>query len=376
MNTKYDPEDIEYLLRSKPFEELYPDEKAFVLRHVEDQAEYDSLRKTLTILSSPEGAGSDIEPRESTRAHLLTEFDKQGKRGFVIWLNSVLAFNLPNLSWHQQPGYRLAMATVVLLIGAFFVFTSPEEAIFAEHHTQGVEKESSDAEALEDESSNDEALEDRSSNDETVQEENESPFAEASDSNEFSSDKSGDKNEKVLSDSEGDEVVFAKTPEVAEKDLAAANMLEDSKFDDVEPTPDVGRTLDVTDANEVLTAMDDVELDTDEIAYEQERRAEQESTKWLNSDDDRTDDAVFIAEELEEENQVDKLEMKELEVVSEMDVALAEDFSSSDATNFQPGNASTTLSGSSTGKLFKAEMSASASAREVENLFDQLYTAF
>ena len=44
---KYDPEDIESLLKHKAFAELYPEEKSFVLKHISNEDEYENLRSTL-----------------------------------------------------------------------------------------------------------------------------------------------------------------------------------------------------------------------------------------------------------------------------------------------------------------------------------------
>ena len=42
-NKQYQSEDMEMLLMQKEFSELLPEEKAFVLTHIEDEEEYLSL---------------------------------------------------------------------------------------------------------------------------------------------------------------------------------------------------------------------------------------------------------------------------------------------------------------------------------------------
>ncbi|NNE56464.1 MAG: hypothetical protein HKN32_10615, partial [Flavobacteriales bacterium] len=85
---KYDPEDIESLLLHKEYVELYPEEKKFVLEHMDSIEEYDSMRKTLLSIQQTEGPGR-IEPREGMKEALLAEFASERRGGFVIWLNSL-----------------------------------------------------------------------------------------------------------------------------------------------------------------------------------------------------------------------------------------------------------------------------------------------
>ena len=57
---KYDPEDLESLLLNKRFNELYPEEKEFVLRHMDSAEEDASMRKTLlSIVEQPDKTQSD-----------------------------------------------------------------------------------------------------------------------------------------------------------------------------------------------------------------------------------------------------------------------------------------------------------------------------
>ena len=49
---RYDPEDIESLLSERGFDELLPDERAFVLRHVNGREEYERMRALLHYVRS------------------------------------------------------------------------------------------------------------------------------------------------------------------------------------------------------------------------------------------------------------------------------------------------------------------------------------
>ena len=44
----YEPEDLERLMRTKAFEELLPEERDFVLRHVENSDEYKQVRQLMS----------------------------------------------------------------------------------------------------------------------------------------------------------------------------------------------------------------------------------------------------------------------------------------------------------------------------------------
>ncbi|MEO0404119.1 MAG: hypothetical protein AAF193_04550, partial [Bacteroidota bacterium] len=113
---KYDPEDLESLLKHKSFKELLPEEEQFVLRHIQSKEEYESLRKTLLAVASN---GNDrVTPRPETKEHLMAMFEEDDRRGFVIWLNSL--FGIPQ---SKSYGPSIAFATVLLaIIGTASVF--------------------------------------------------------------------------------------------------------------------------------------------------------------------------------------------------------------------------------------------------------------
>ncbi|MFN0030881.1 MAG: hypothetical protein ACKVOR_01835 [Flavobacteriales bacterium] len=115
---KYDPEDIESLLRHKQFSELYPEEKEFVLRHVEGQDEYESLRQTLGLMHDLRQHDQWLEPDPVIKHNLLREFATEEKGGFTVWLNSLFAMpQLPEIVWYRRPAVRYAFASLLLLCG-------------------------------------------------------------------------------------------------------------------------------------------------------------------------------------------------------------------------------------------------------------------
>ncbi len=122
MEETYGPEDIEQLLMSKDFSELYPEEKAYVLLHMEDEAEYNSLRLMLSDLSSSE---DEIVPPAAMRDSMISMHESRHKSSsFKIWLNSVLAvFAFPE-EW-KRPARQLAgvAGAIVLVVFVYQVVT-------------------------------------------------------------------------------------------------------------------------------------------------------------------------------------------------------------------------------------------------------------
>jgi len=130
--TPYDPEDIESLMIHKSFDELYPEEREFVLRHVDNRTEYESMRLILTELLDPSREVEWLEPDPSIRANLLAQFAREEKGGFRIWLNTLFAsLNTPSQVWYQRPAVRLSFAGIAILIAVVLVLPK-DETRFAE----------------------------------------------------------------------------------------------------------------------------------------------------------------------------------------------------------------------------------------------------
>lgn len=119
-NSKYDPEDIESLLLHKQFNELYPEEKEFILQHIETPEEYESLRKTLFDLRDASQQGEWLEPDASLKKDLMAQFVTEEKGGFRVWLNSLFVW--PDVQWYRQPALRVAFAgACVIAVAVFFI---------------------------------------------------------------------------------------------------------------------------------------------------------------------------------------------------------------------------------------------------------------
>lgn len=126
---KYDPEDIESLLLHKQFHELYPEEKEFVLRHLGSPEEYESLRKTLFEVRDASRNDEWIEPDARLKRDLMTEFSREKRGGFFVWLNTLFA--APSRPWYQQTGWQVSLASLALLVGLVVLWPRPNTATLA-----------------------------------------------------------------------------------------------------------------------------------------------------------------------------------------------------------------------------------------------------
>ena len=130
---KYDPEDIESLMMHKTFEELYPEEKTFVLEHLDSATEYESMRKTMLTVIAASNDHDRIVANPAIKDNLLAEFGAQKHGGFTIWLNSVLSWLAPpKTEWYRKPACQMTFASFALLIGAFIFILSDDEVRFAD----------------------------------------------------------------------------------------------------------------------------------------------------------------------------------------------------------------------------------------------------
>ena len=115
MNTQkpftYQPEDLERLLRTKEFNGLLPEERAFVLQHVSNEKEFNELKMLLGNIESSEHEMQD--PPTAVWKNLKKEFNQQKPSRFKVWLN-ILFPPLPKWSGFRTVSFSLAgMAAVV-----------------------------------------------------------------------------------------------------------------------------------------------------------------------------------------------------------------------------------------------------------------------
>ncbi len=117
----YQPEDLERLLRTKEFNGLLPEERAFVLQHVSNEKEFNELKMLLGNIESSEHEMQD--PPAAVWKNLKKEFNQQKPSRFKVWLN-ILFPPLPKWSGFRTVSFSLVgMAAVV---GAVIWFVPKE----------------------------------------------------------------------------------------------------------------------------------------------------------------------------------------------------------------------------------------------------------
>jgi len=116
---RYDPEDIESLLSERGFDELLPDERAFVLRHMSGRDEYERMRALLHYVRPDERDRGTIEPEDRVRTNVLAAFRAQQQPQWRIWLNGISLWLAPKeASAHPLWRPALAFGSLALLIVA------------------------------------------------------------------------------------------------------------------------------------------------------------------------------------------------------------------------------------------------------------------
>lgn len=140
---KYDPEDIESLLKHKSFEELYPEEREFILKHIAHEDEYEALRSMLLQIERASNDGEWFEPDAELKQELMQEFAREKKSRFTIWLNSFFSsFPLPSF---RRPAYAWSLAgAFALVFGLWFFWPTSPTAHLAEAAAESSKSTSSD----------------------------------------------------------------------------------------------------------------------------------------------------------------------------------------------------------------------------------------
>ncbi len=125
-HSTYDPEDIESLMRHKTFDELYTEEKEFVLRHLENKEEYESIRSTLFDIQASRDEDKWLEPDPSIRRNLMAAFSDRPAASLTVWLNALFTPMLSRLNQVGRPVF--AVAAVLLVCGVLFWWLYPQPA--------------------------------------------------------------------------------------------------------------------------------------------------------------------------------------------------------------------------------------------------------
>jgi len=112
---RYDPEDIEHLMAGRSFNELLPEEQAYVLRHLSGPEEYEAMRALLLHMKDDPDHRVPVEADPLVRDRVMEAFREARQPRWRIWLNSIGAVFTP------QEGFALwrpalALATLAALV--------------------------------------------------------------------------------------------------------------------------------------------------------------------------------------------------------------------------------------------------------------------
>jgi hypothetical protein len=121
-NKMYHTEDIELLLLQKEFHELLPEEKAFILTHIEDESEYNRMRNLLLQMIELESDDLPEGPDERVKQNLDALFKDQNKARPL---------------WQTISFWSISGIAALFILGFFFLYppsAENEKLAFAENH--------------------------------------------------------------------------------------------------------------------------------------------------------------------------------------------------------------------------------------------------
>lgn len=121
-NKMYQTEDIEVLLLQKEFQELLPEERAFILEHIQDEKEYTRMRNLLFQMIEMETDELPDGPDQRVKQNLDALFIDQNKSRPL---------------WRSIPFWSISGIAAVLIIGfLFFQKSNPalENKMLADNH--------------------------------------------------------------------------------------------------------------------------------------------------------------------------------------------------------------------------------------------------
>jgi hypothetical protein len=121
---KYQPNDIEELIKSKCFHELLPDEKEFILEHLANEEEFNELKNLWTEIESTDY--DQFEPPANIWRDLKVKFKSdKAKPGLItIWLNSISTWWMEISSpWKIS----VAFGIIAIISGTALLFLNPNQ---------------------------------------------------------------------------------------------------------------------------------------------------------------------------------------------------------------------------------------------------------
>jgi len=125
---KYNPEDIEYLMLHKSFDELYDSEKQFILKHLKSAEEYGIMRASLLAIKAKLNVKADeISPNANIKKQLVSEYQQihtKSKVEFWISFNQLFAIK----AVYRNPSFQFALAAIIIVfVVSIFIINKPPD---------------------------------------------------------------------------------------------------------------------------------------------------------------------------------------------------------------------------------------------------------
>ncbi|MCW5898199.1 MAG: hypothetical protein KIT10_02930 [Flavobacteriales bacterium] len=113
---RYDPEDIEQLLRERDFDALLEEERAYVLRHLSGRDEYQAMRGLMRSMTDTPRSDAGITADDRVREAVMDVFRREREPRWRIWLNLAATAFWPKEARVVWLRPALALGTLALLI--------------------------------------------------------------------------------------------------------------------------------------------------------------------------------------------------------------------------------------------------------------------
>lgn len=116
---KYEPEDIEYILLNKEYNDLDAEQRKFVDEFVHSEEEYLLMRRTLLSISNTAEAQIEIVPPYAIKDRLMAEFDKEDSMSIAAWWKNISGFLFPvGRPLFSKPGFQMSLVacSVILIV--------------------------------------------------------------------------------------------------------------------------------------------------------------------------------------------------------------------------------------------------------------------
>ena len=115
-DSKYLPEDIEFILLNCDYKDLDTEQLAFVSEMIETEEEYLLMRRTLINIAEVAPRTVDIVPPYAIKDKLMSEFEKGGSRRLSWWSHIIGTLFPKEKGFTAKPGIQMAFTLSLLAL--------------------------------------------------------------------------------------------------------------------------------------------------------------------------------------------------------------------------------------------------------------------